>query len=158
MPTHPLEDLTQWCLYCLNHHQHTHHHLLGQSSHNGMAPSYPSPLVGLSPTSPRFVALPFVYMLLPKKWAPWPQLPPNHSNHHIHLTNSSMLTNSCSFILTRACIGAEATHKLALCTMCSIVITRAEHHPIYGIWPYPYGANTAMGTPITVTIQWPEKS
>jgi len=24
-------------------------------------------------------------------------------------------------------------------------MTRAEHHPVYGIWLYKYGANTATG-------------
>jgi len=33
---------------------------------------------------------------------------------------------------------------------------RAEHHTVYGIWPYVYGANTVTGTPVTVTVQQPE--
>jgi hypothetical protein len=30
----------------------------------------------------------------------------------------------------------------------AVLQCRAEHHPIYGIWPYPYGANMATGTPV----------
>ena len=34
---------------------------------------------------------------------------------------------------------------------------RTEHRTVYGIRPYPYGANTVTGTPVTVTVQWPGK-
>jgi len=35
---------------------------------------------------------------------------------------------------------------------------RAEHRTVYGIRPYPYGANTVTGMTVTVTVQWPEIS
>jgi len=39
-----------------------------------------------------------------------------------------------------------------------VVDARAEHRTVYGIRPYPYGANTVTGTPVTVTVQWPENA